>query len=394
METNALGIQDVLEQVAAKKAGRPSTPQSKKVAPIPVEKAIWEDSPCPVSGRVNSAETKQMIYEKITKDLKTTDISSLRLISLADKVAELRNQQTVFLDMLSTNPVVRVTDFQVRFRERRIGNQTAQFVNLNVDAFAPEAQSNYPQRTNTLGFLGNQLNIRIIGEQLAQQSPVQPMDVIQAEIEFEMTRIKRAMNQYLLSNQEVTAEVAGTPPQWGGFVTRSTLYQNSLATQSDLTNAIIQNAVDSIANNSSPQGLGYNVELVCLVPNSGAQVAKIRDLMIARYPGTNATTFLSEQSMLRDRFAQVGIAPNQMMSYQPNPGRPILFILDSQMPANTCIFFDPLQPQLGQFAINGTYGPWALERPTAALTTLLYVFTGATLIDNLIESRSVVQNVF
>ena len=393
METNAFGIQDVLEQVAAKKAGSKGL-QAKRVAPIPVEKAIWEDSPCPVSGRVNSAETKQMVYEKITKDLKTTDISSLRLISLADKVAELRNEQTVFLDILRTNPVVRVTDFQVRFRERRIGNQTAQWFNMNVDAFAPEAQSDYPQRTNTLGFLGNKLNIRIIGEQMAQQSPVQPMDIIQAEIEFEMTRIKRAMNSYLLSNQEVTAEVAGTPPQPGGFVTRSTLYTNNLATQSDFTNAIIQNAVNSIANNSSPQGLGYNIELVCLVPNSGAQIAKIRDLMIARYPGTNATTYLNEQSMLRQRFSEVGIAPNQMKSYQPDPGLPVLFILDSQMPANTAIFFDPNQPQLGQFAINGTYGPWALERPTEALTTLLYVFQGLSLIDNLVESRSVVSNLY
>lgn len=385
----ALNTYDTLEQLIARKKNRqPSATQ--KVRPIGLEKAIWEDKP-DADGNVNSAATKQMLYNTICKDLKSPDLQALRLISLADKMSELRNGQTVALNIVETNPIQRVTDFQVRFRERRLGFQTTQWVNLNVDAFAGEAQSNYPQRTNTLGFLGNQLNIRLIGQELAAQSPIQPVDVVQQEIEFEVTRIRRDMNKYFLYNGEVAAEVGATPPQPGGFINRSTVYNVTLAAASDLTNALIQSAVDSIANAASPEGLGYNVELVCLC--TSAQIPKIRDLMISRYPGTNANTFLDEQSMLRARFAETGIAPNQMMSYQPNPGLPILFIFDPLLPANTIIFFEPNQPQLGKFKINGQYGPWAIERPTAALTTLLYVFDGFTTIDNLRESRYVLNNV-
>lgn len=384
-----LNSYDMLEGLIARKQNRAPSAAT-KARPINLEKAIWDDKP-DADGNVNSAATKQLLYNVLTKDLKSPDLQSLRLISLADKMAELRNGQTVGLNIIESNPVQRVTDFQVRFRERRLGFQTTQWVNLNVDTFAAEAQSNYPARTNTLGFLGNQLNIRLIGQELAAQSPIQPVDIVQQEIEFEVTRIRRDVAKYVLYNGEVAAEVAGTPPQPGGLINRSTVYNVTLSTASDLTNALIQSAVDSIANAASPEGLGYNVELVCLTTST--QLAKIRDLMISRYPGTNANTYLDEQSMLRSRFSEVGIAPNQMKSYQPDPGLPILFIFDPLLPANTIMFFEPNQPQLGKFQINGQYGPWAIERPTAALTTLLYVFDGFTLIDNLRESRYILNNV-
>jgi hypothetical protein len=382
-----MNTNDLLEQIISRKGNR--TPSGVKVVPKNLEESIWNDAP-DQDGNVNTYEVKKALFSTITKDLKSPDLSSLRLISLADKMGELRNGQTVFLNILESNPVQRVTDFQVRLRERRLGQQTAQFFNLNQDAFAPEAQSNYPQRTNTMGFLGNSLNIRLIGQELAAQSPVQPVDIVQSEIEFEVTRIRRAWNAALLSNNEVVAENAGVPAQPGGFITRSNLYNFTLATQGDFTNAIIQQSVDAIANATNPEGVGYNVELVCLCP--AGQISKIRDLMISRYPGTNADTYLNEQSALRARFSQVGIAPNQMKSYQPDPGMSVLFIYDPQLPANTAIFFDPMQPQLGKFQINGQYGPWAIERPTAALTTLLYCFDGSTLLDNLRETRSPVFN--
>jgi hypothetical protein len=295
--------------------------------------------------------------------------------------------------MLEANRVQRVTDFQVRIRERRIGQSTAQFFNMNFDAFAPEAQSWYPQRTNTTGFLGNQLNIRIIGEELATQSPVQPVDIIQQEIEFEMIRIRRAMEQYMLWNQEVTAEVAAVPPQWGGFINRSTVY-NTAYSASDFTNAIIQTQVNNIANITNPEGMGY-VELVCLCPF--AQLAKIRDLMISRYPGTQYDSYSTEQSELGKRLSkEAGLYPEAFKFYKPDPGTAILFIgspLLQAAAANTAIFFDPSQPQLGKMQLMGSYGPWVVERPTAALTTLLYVFDNATLIDNLRESRAVVTGI-
>jgi hypothetical protein len=394
------GVWDALDGLIAKKhqlTGTAPAPEITAIAnkrmeqnKLNLEKALLMDVPDPRDRSVNTAQSKEYVMGVITKDLKSTDLNSLRLVSLADKMGELRNGQTVFLNVVEANSVQRVTDFQVRLRERRLGQQTAQWLSLNQDQFAPEAQSNYPQRSNTLGFLGNQLNIRLIGQELAAQSPVQPVDIVQQEIEFEVTRIRRAMSKYLLFNYEVVNEASITPPQPGGFINRSNLYNFNLSVPSDFTNAIIQQSVDAIANAANPEGVSYNVPLVCLCPSS--QISKIRDLMIARYPGTNAETFLNEQSELRARFAQVGIAPNQMKAYQPDPGMSVLFIFDPLLPGNTAIFFDPTQPQLGKFQINGQYGPWAIERPTPALTTLLYVFDGFTLLDNLRETRSVVTN--
>jgi hypothetical protein len=381
--TETIGTQDLVEQIAARKSARSVQRPTAEFAPMNLEKALY-------TGIENSSVREDLI-QNITKDLKSTDISSLRLVSLADKMAELRNQQTVFLNVLEANPVQRVTDFQVRFRERRLGQNVASFFNINADAFAPEAVSNRPQRTNTLGFLGNALNIRIISQELGAQSPVQPVDLVQEEIEFEITRIRRAMNAALLVNQEVVSEATSATPQPGGFVNRSTLYNLALSTPSDFTNAIIQGRQDAIANAGNPEGVTYNVPLICLCPLG--QISKIRDLMISRYPGENSQSALETQADMRARFAQVGIAPAQMKSYQPDPGQSILFIAEAQLQVvqpGTAIFFDPTQPQLGKFMINGTYGPWAIERPTAALTTLLYTFDGMTLLDHLTETRSVV----
>ena len=382
---------DLIDQVLAKRAGRQA--QDSKVKKVSLKEAIWSDAPTP-DGEFNSYRMKRMVEDKICKDLKTTDISSLRLISLADKVGTLENDKVVFLKMLEANGTQRVTDFQVRLRERRIGQQTAQFLNLNVDAFAPEAQGYYPARTNTTGFLGNQLNIRIIGAELAAQSPVQPnFDVIQSEVEFEMVRIRRAMEQYMLWNQEVTAEVASVPPQWGGFINRSTTYTNPLAANTDFTNGLIQTAVDSIANITNPEGVGY-IDLICICPF--AQLAKVRDLMISRYPGTQYDSYSTEQTALGQKMKEAGLYPEAFQYYKPMPGGVVLFIsspLLSTAAANTAIFFDPSQPMLGKMQLMGTYGPWVIERPTAALTNLLYCFDGATLLDSLQPTRYVQVNI-
>ena len=382
---------DLIDQILNK--GGVQAPSARKVQKHNLAQAIFEDKP-DANGEVNSYRMKEALYNKITKDLKSPDISSLRLISLSDKVGELANDKVVFLKMLEANRVQRVTDFQVRMRERRLGQQTAQFFNMNFDAFAPEAQSNYPQRTNTVGFLGNQLNIRIIGEELAAQSPVQPVDIIQQEIEFEMIRIRRTMEQTMLWNQEITAEVAAVPPQWGGFINRSDTFTNTLASNSDFTNGLIQTAVDTIANITNPEGMGY-IELVCLCPF--AQMGKIRDLMISRYPGSQYDSYSTEQSQLGQKLSkEAGLFPEAFKFYKPDPGPAVLFIsspLLSTAIANTAVFFDPTQPQMGKMMLMGNYGPWVVERPTAALTTLLYCFDSATLLDNLKESRYVLYGV-
>lgn len=317
------------------------------------------------------------------KAIGSTDIAQLRLVSLAPQVGLLRNEETIFLNMVEANPQVRATDYQIRIRERKIGSDTVSFFNMD-GALPGGAQSNRPMRYNTLGAAGNLLDIRFMPQELASQSPVDKTDIVAQEVEDEIVRIRRFMNEKLLKNTEQNNEASGNTPQPGGFIDRSILY--NLATAGDLTNPLIQGRVDAIANYADPQGLGYRVPLVALCKES--QLPKVRDLMIARYPGESSASYMQTLQGLMQRLADVSIPMDQMAVYQPLPGRPILFIAEGQLPSGHCLFFDPRQPQLAKFEMFGQMGPWILERPTAALTTLLLVWDAFSLVDNLVETRA------
>jgi len=360
---------------AANGAAGQSAPN--KASGIPLEKAI----------KSLPYHMQDMAETMFRKELRSPDLSSIRLISLEKQATELANKQTVFLNICESNGIERVTDFQHRFRERNIGSDAAEFFNPNGD-FAAEAESNRPTRDNTLGFLGNQLNIRLIAEELASQSPIARTNLVQEEVEHELIRIRRKMNSALISNTEIKAENAANIPQWGGFITRSTLY--NLATSGDLTNALIQGRVDAIANNADAQGLTYDAPIMALC--HPGQLSKIEDLMIARYP--NAQHSIAQEqlnAMLMAGLPNLGIAPQQMAVYKPRPGRPVLFIGESQLPSGYCVFFVPNLPKLGKFQMMGSFGPFVLERPTADLKRIIYCFDAATLVDPLVESRAVLS---
>lgn len=343
---------------------------------------------------INSIEdfrTKAMVLDLITKEVQSPDLAALRLVSLAPRAAELRNRTTITLNATEANPIVRTTDFQLRFRERRLGNDLALFFNPN-SGLPAEATSNRPMRTNTLGFLGNTLKIRFIAQELGNQSPVEPTDVRAEEIDFEITRIRRLMNQALLENTEVTSEAAGAVPQPGGLITRSDLYVTSVGPNTDITNAMIQTAVDTIANLTSPEGYGFS-PLVCLL-GGPSQLAIIRNLMIARYPGENSAAYMQTSQAMMQRMADMDIPSELMMPYLPNPGFPVLFIYEPMLQAldpGTAFFFDPVQPQLARFQMMNQFGPWVLERPTSDILYLLLVFDAYSLVDNLRESRYVLR---
>lgn len=371
-----LSSMDLLDQLKSKKAGQ-----------APAQKRVHKrESFLKVLDEIKDFQVRTALENIAKKELQSPDLASLRLVSLASRAAELRNEMTIFLNILESNAYERVTDFQVRFRERRIGQDAAVMFNPN-GSLPAEALMNRPMRTNTLGFIGNTLKIRFIAQELGQQSPVQATDPRAEEIDFELTRIRRGMNSKLLSNTEVTAENAGFVPQPGGFITRSTSY--GVATSGDATNTLIQGRVNAIANVSNPEGLGYR----SLVAMGGGptQLQKVRDLMIARYPGENSEAYFASTAEIRRRLANVNVPEDQMVPYLPMPGRPILFVYEPQMDTDKIIFFDPMQPQLGKFQMFGGLGPWILERPTADILYLLLVFDSFTLLDHLIESRAVVS---
>ncbi len=370
------GFNDVMEQVA--KASNSPAKNKQISKPQNLEEALFKG--------ITNEQARKAVYNQITKDLRSTDINGLRLVSLAGITDELANDEALFTMVCEANPVVPCSDLHVQWQEKRLGSDTADWINLNVDTFGSEAAANRPIRTNTIGFAGNSVSVRLLTQALSSQSPIDQANLVLEEIRFEAMRIRRFFEGKLLSNNEVVTEglVSGTQP--GGMITRSTLYNNSVS--GDLTNAAIQGRVDAIANAADPEGLGYGIPLMAMVSDS-SQLPKVRDLMTTRYPGEASSDALAYQAKLQGMFAKAGMAPNQVKFYQPDPGSPVMFVYNPLMVADTVLYFDPRKPRLGKFQINGQYGMWAIERPTAALTNLVYCFDGMTLIDGPVEYRAV-----
>lgn len=338
---------------------------------------------------ISSPMLKDQMIRTITMAVNSYDLSGIRLTSIADVQPELLNRTTVFHDIIDQNGVLPVTDFQVMWPELYAGDDAVEFFNLN-GANPGEAEMDRGVMTNTMGALGNKLSIPWITEELAAQSPRRPFAERANQIRMQLGRMRRFANQKLLANTEVTAETAAFFPQWGGFATRSTANGLVLGVAGNLTNAIIQGRVDAIANNASNNGLGRTVPLVALC--GGAQIAVIRDLMIARFPGENSQSYLATQSQMMATLPGVKLPSDMVRAYQPDPGRAVLFVEEPQLTSGQCILFDPSEPRLGQMSINSKFGPWVVERPVPELSTLLVIFDFKTLIDPLTASRSLISN--
>ena len=369
------GIQDVMDSM--RKQSGASVPSGKKVTePVNLAKALYEG--------VENETNRNIMLGMINKTIGSQDLNAFRVVSLYDQMGVLANNQTLFLNMLEQKPVVRVRDFQVQFIEDRQGSDTADWVNMLSESFPSPTQGNYPVRTNTLGFFGTSVKAFMIAQELGQQSQVMPgFDAVAREVTKAVRRLRWHLEGNLLSNSEVTIENGNVATEFGGFLTRSTLYNTSTA--GDLTNALIQSRIDAIANDQSLEGLNYDVPLFAFCPSD--QLAKVRDLMISRYPGENSATNMVLQNELLRGMADKNLAPNQVVGYQPLPGTPVGFMYNPRMPSGTVLFFDPTQPKLGKMQMMGQFGPWLIDKTPSqtALVQLEYVLDCATLIDPLRE---------
>lgn len=373
------GFVDVLDQQKAYKPERQAFQPRKAMA----AEDILSD--CIQRGKGDSAD---FIKSYLIKQVGSQDISPIRLISMAQETGLLRNQQTIFRNICESNPLERSTDFQIRIRERKVA--TSGVSGFPLDGTLPAVnQSSYFARTNTMQPYGNTINITFFATELAGQSPVDPTDLRAQQVEDEIVVMRRYSNSILLAQTEITDEGAANGPQMGGFVTRSTSYNTNLG--GNQTNTSMQAQVDSIANVTSNRGLGYGVQLIQLT--TAAQMANIRGLMIARYPGENSDAYLTTTMAMRQKFAGVAIPEAMWMVYAPNPGLPVLAIYEPQLPSGYTITFDPTKPRISKMQMLGQLGPFVVERPTSNLVNLLAVFDVESLVDPLVESRSVQTNV-
>lgn len=327
----------------------------------------------------------ETLYPVISKLVRTPDIGTLRMTTISDRVGELRNTDTPFLNILESNGLARSFDYQYSFNEWDIGEDVAELWNIE-DALPSEAKSVRPRRSNTITCVGNKINVSLMVENMAQQQA--NINFMARELDMQITRIRRKMNSALLSNTEVKAEAEGSVPQLGGFVTRSTLYNVSIS-NADLSRPVIQTQIDSMANPTDPQGRGYNRPLLGLCQPDQLQV--IRDIILTEYSGIDPMSRMDFEDTLKRRLRDYRV-PVQTV-FEPLPGPVIPFVYDAQLPANTCIIFEPDQPRLVKMFLGDMEGPYAMTRPTEKLQRLDVVFDLFSLEDPLVESRSVLTNV-
>lgn len=352
-----------------------------EVAGLPAMKAIES---------IGDSRMQQEVFTTVVKAVESYDLVGTRLDSMFDAMAELANAQTIFRDIITANGIVQSTDFQIAWRELYANSSaTVEFFNLNAGLPA-EAEMSRAVRRNTMGAYGNQLNIRWITEALSEQSPISNSNERADQLRMQLVRMKRFSNQKLLANTEVTSEIIGDIPTWGGFATRSVLNTTTLAANSDLTSPLLQALVNSVTNPTSVDALGMDIPLVMLVTN--AQIAKVRDLMIARFPAENSTTFLDYQARLERMLPGVKLNPDMVMFYRANPGGMVACIYEPQLAAGLGLMFVPTLPKIAKFKMLGQYGPWNVIRPTPELTTLFCTFDFESIVDPLRQSRGSYTN--
>lgn len=343
---------------------------------------------------IKDAKLNAIMKEQIVKAVQSTDLAGIRIVSLYDQIGVLVNEMTVFRNILKKNGQVNSTDLQVRWNEEYAGAGNVDFFNLNANVNPNEDQMNRGVRTNTHGAYGWTLNLPFIVTELAGQSPIMPQDIKLREVRMGLARMERFANRKMLSNTEVTAEVNATP-QWGGFIQRSTNGNTALAANTDLTSALIQAKVDALANAASNNGLGYQRPLICLTTSQ--QIANIRSLMIARFPGENSQSYMATQEDLQRAGVDGAFVPAMARVFQPDPGLPVIFIHEPDLPTSAnggyALFFDPSQPAISNFTMFGVPGPFVIERYTSTLNRLFVVANIESLIDPLVPSRNLYSNV-
>lgn len=355
-----------------------------------VAKSVYER----LSETMGATKAMQVINNVIApvaaKSMGTVDIVPLRAVDLPDSIAMQYNEEVRFLDWLKAKPNRPITDYQLKIIEERIGTQTSSLINLDSTTLPNNVQANFSQRFNTLTCTGDTIQISFLADNINNLQQIGNVSLFENQVAMEAVRIRRKMNQTLLSNTEVVAEAPPIVPQLGGFITRST--NGPIAcSNSNLTNALLQQGVDQIATYFGSMG---QLALFC----NKAQMAVIRDLMINRFPGENSATHVQ---LMREGLASVGQAARGLMTnvvYQPYPGMFIPVYYDQDMPANTALLFKVdgfgAAPQLATMSFDGQNdGIHIAMRPYAPMFSYALVFQLYSLHDPLVEGRVVYQNV-
>jgi hypothetical protein len=319
----------------------------------------------------------------IMKSLGTVDLSALRLVSVSDRTAVKRNDDTRFLNWLEARgnfPTIR--DYQFRIKERdALSGTPAPVFNLDDASALPAVhQSTWSARYNTLTTLGFRTSQSMLSQDMVAQQGQD--DVAEAEMQDVASLIRRGENSILISNTEVTSEAVGQIPQLGGFVTRSTANAQA-AGAAPLTEAMLQDAIEDILETH-----GYDKQLGIMC--NPQYVAEIDDFMINKYPGTDPMTHFERQSAMLAK-AMVDASVPYGTVYMDRRAKPVPVFHDPMMAAGSLIVFimndNQLTPRLAEYKFQGQGGIHALVLPTASAHEVALLFSIITLDDPMVSGR-------
>lgn len=326
---------------------------------------------------------EQVITPEIFKLVRTPDIQNLRIATVADRMAELRNPNTPFLNFLeSKGAPERALDYQYKINNWDIGTTAAEAFPIEDD-LPSESKTSILSSTNTVTAVGTVIKNGLLTLNMANQQS--GIDYLAKVVNDAVLRVRRQMNSMLLNNTEVKGEAVGQIPQLGGFVTRSTSYNVSTG-GADLSRPVLQGRVGAIANDTANNGLGFNIQLMAITGQNQLQV--IRDIILSEYSGITPESRMMFEDTLKRQLVDYKV--NVQTVFESLPGPVIPFVLDSDMPSGTTIIFDPTYPRLVKMFLGNMEGPYVMARPTEKLQRLDVVFDLFTLEDPLVASRAVV----
>ena len=365
-------IQDQFAGVAA----APGAPQAAQ--PAGRGKTIGEMFHSSIPDAELRAKTWEIYVDAMSKikGVATSDLGSLLTANMTPMFTEVRNTDTVTLNVYESRKTkMLVTDYRLRIPEKAqgVGRKGQKF---NPDGTMPtEVSKTRSERTQTLMFIGEELKNSIVGASMVASQ--QGIDLVADEMGGAMLSMRQGTNYYLLRGVEQTTITSGSIPETGGLLDRTSTYVEDLD-YADIGADFIEDQLDEWR---PAFGDAFNA----MVLTNTKQLRSVRTIEQDRLKGNGWLDYFAFDSKMQERIRDYKVRVDRV--FEPVIGNPVPFTHEKDLPANTSLMFMLDYPYLGEFALDGQTGPWAVALPTPTLFKLVCVWYGFANVDPVETSR-------
>lgn len=318
--------------------------------------------------------------------LGTTDIGALLVTSISPRMAFIRNEETPLLNLFESapGPELLVDDWQYRVVERRQGTVRASQVNPEASPLTTTTlQSVRTEKFNTLGFWGDPISVSFVATAQAEQQ--QGVNLLRQEMDSQVLRIRKRMNYDYWNSVRQQSFAPQNTPAIGGLISRITTNTDSIG-GIDLT-ALLLEGYNALVGAQ----VGFNVQKMLF--GDPRQMGAVRTIEIARYGGSNQTSYLEWNRVMKEQFSQYRVPVDRVYEFNIGPAMPVAH--DTDLPSGVAVILTinpDYIPRPVNFQIGGQVGPWMFVRPVYDLKETVFVLNGGTLDDPAEETRVLIQN--